>query len=113
MKILKLYRQGDVGIALIDKMPEGVKAESIKDRIVLAYGEVTGHAHAIAKDDAKSFLPVEPVRLLDANVERFLQVSMKAVIRHEEHSPIELPKGDYAILQQREYSPEEVRRVAD
>ncbi|MGH9523996.1 MAG: hypothetical protein ACRD3E_15850 [Terriglobales bacterium] len=34
-------------------------------------------------------------------------------IVHEEHAPIVLPPGDYEIVRQREYSPEEIRNVAD
>src|SRR3954453_10783779 len=43
-----LYRQGDVLIARIDEVPEDLEAvPRDKGRVVLAYGEVTGHAHAV------------------------------------------------------------------
>ena len=104
------YRQGDVLIARIASMPNGVKAVENTDRIVLAYGEVTGHAHAIISDEAREFT------FADARgaVRRFLQVfEQGATVRHEEHAPIPLPPGAYEIIQQREYTPEEIRNVAD
>lgn len=113
MEMLALYRQGDVLVVKIDRMPKEVKAEKKADRVVLAFGEVTGHAHAIDPKEVKAFMPTKPVRMFDAEVERFLQVTTKALLRHEEHSTIELPAGDYAVVIQREYSPSEIRRVAD
>lgn len=43
---MKQARQGDVGIQKIDTLPDGVKPHtpSEKHRIVIAHGEVTGHA---------------------------------------------------------------------
>ena len=42
------YRQGDVLIVPVRSMPGGMaRRERDGGRIVLAYGEVTGHAHAI------------------------------------------------------------------
>ena len=36
-----------------------------------------------------------------------------ATIAHEEHGPIMLPRGGYTVRIQREYSPREIRQVAD
>jgi hypothetical protein len=110
-----MFRQGDVLLVQVDGLPEGTIAERAdRDRVVLAYGEVTGHAHAIAAREARSFKSPAPVPVhTDWNAERFLQVATKAFLRHEEHATIELPAGTYAVIQQREYSPEEIRRVAD
>ena len=42
------FRQGDVGLIPVASLPDGAKkVPRDKGRIVLAYGEVTGHAHAI------------------------------------------------------------------
>lgn len=106
-----MYRQGDVMIRQINEIPKGTEeAKPDGNRIVLAYGEVTGHAHAIAVPQAKEFT------LRDAGiaVRRFLQVfEGGAEVKHEEHATIPLPTGFYEIVQQREYSPEEIRNVAD
>lgn len=106
---MKLYRQGDVLIRQVSTLPEGAQDITPKDRIVLAYGEVTGHAHAIAPDEAREYTFAEAGNA----VRRFLSVVSEATVRHEEHAAIPLPAGFYEIVQQREYSPEQIRNVAD
>jgi hypothetical protein len=51
MKTSQQYRQGDVLIERIAKMPTSTTPVA-RDagRVILAYGEVTGHAHAIVED---------------------------------------------------------------
>lgn len=54
-------RQGDVLLQAIDKLPAGcseIKPDG--NRIVLAYGEVTGHAHAIYDHVQPIAAPVSP-----------------------------------------------------
>jgi len=100
------YRQGDVFIERIGKLPKGLKQHKRDgSRIVLAYGEVTGHAHAIAEETAESFV--------GENGEIFLSVDAPAEVKHEEHSTITLPIGTYRVTRQREYTPGEIRNVAD
>jgi hypothetical protein len=106
---MKIYRQGDVLIRTIKAIPEGANDVTPKDRIVLAYGEVTGHAHAIAPDEAREFSMADAAGI----VRRFLNVVSEATVRHEEHAPIPLPPGAYEIITQREYHPEAIRNVAD
>lgn len=104
-----LYRQGDVLIAATDTIPDGL-TEVPRDngRIVLAYGEVTGHAHAI--DDPTALLLAEDVADIE---ERFLQVEREVQLVHEEHDTILLPPGNYIVRRQREYAPEANTLVAD
>jgi hypothetical protein len=106
---MKIYRQGDVLIRQVKALPKGAQDATPKGRIVLAHGEVTGHAHAIAEGEAREFT------MADASgaVRRFLKVAGEAHVRHEEHATINLPPGLYEITQQREYSPSEIRNVAD
>ena len=47
-----MYRQGDVLLAPIPALPVDAVSVPRKGRIVLAEGEATGHAHAIAEPDA-------------------------------------------------------------
>lgn len=99
-----VFRQGDVLVRRIDKIPAKAQPRARKGRIVLAEGEVTGHAHAI----------VEPEALLyDLGDELFLHADGTVTLRHEEHAPISLPPGDYQVVRQREYTPEAFRNVAD
>ena len=102
-------RQGDVLIRQINKIPgELVPVPLDNGRVILAYGEVTGHAHAVVGD----------VELLAADLEemelRFLRVEGEmAEVVHEEHGTITLPPGDYEVRRQREYAPEASVMVAD
>ena len=111
---MKMYRQGDVLLVEVKAIPKHAKDVTPKDRVVLAYGEVTGHAHAFypevvelsAFDKAlgkKINPPALKAKLWDAGAERFLQVAEKTALRHEEHDAIEVPAGNYRVIQQREY----------
>lgn len=107
-----ILRQGDVLLVLVAAVPAGAKDVTPKDRIVLAFGEVTGHAHAVYPEGVKKKSAM-PARMWDAGAERFLQVVSQTSLKHEEHAAIPLPPGVYKVVQQREYSPEEIRRVTD
>lgn len=103
---MKQYRQGDV---LIEKVRvrklNGKSVPRDNGRIVLAYGEVTGHAHAICEQEAE---------LIELETgERFLLSGAGMRIVHEEHKAIAIPPGTYRVTRQREYAPEAIRNVAD
>lgn len=102
------YRQGDVLIATVEKVPECLKQVPLdRGRVILAYGEVTGHAHAVEGD--VEFLAAD----LEEMGERFLRVASEAEVVHDEHDAIALPPGDYRVVRQREYQPEAPVWVAD
>ena len=102
------FRQGDVFVEKIDNQvrEELTEVKPDQGRVVLAYGEVTGHAHALKAKDAKLFE-------VKGWVDRVLVVAKATALMHEEHAPIELPPGTYRVKRQREYHPEEIRTVAD
>lgn len=110
---MKMYRQGDVLVMQIDENEAGKELESAKTvdrdngRVVLMYGEVTGHAHAISAPDAHLF------DIGKGEVDRILKLTSPVNLSHEEHATIELPAGVYRVLRQREWSPGEIRYVAD
>jgi hypothetical protein len=98
-----LWRHGDVLIATVQAVPE--HARPVKTSI-LAHGEVTGHSHRIAEPDS--------VRTWQAGETLFMQVvASTARLLHEEHAPIELPRGIYRVWRQREYTPQAIVRVSD
>lgn len=100
-----MYRQGDVLIVKRDSIPKGKEVPRDNGRVILAYGEVTGHAHAIHSQAAK---------MIEAeNGERYMSFMEAVELVHEEHDTIALPPGSYQVIQQREYSPEEIRNVRD
>lgn len=105
---LEQYRQGDVFVErvsadVLDQPHKPVPRD--KGRVILAYGEVTGHAHAICEPEA------EMVELETG--ERFVSTTTGIKLVHEEHATIPLPAGTYKVTRQREYSPEAIRNVAD
>ena len=107
---MTIYRQGDVLIRRVESLPKGAQDVTRQGRIVLAFGEATGHAHALAEGAAREFT------FADANetVRRFLRVvSEQAEVRHEEHTSIPLPPGIYEVILQREYSPRASHAVSD
>jgi hypothetical protein len=106
MRDLKQPRQGDI-LLLKCEQPRGDREEVARDargRLILAEGEATGHAHAIA---AKAAALVIVAGMM------YLHLEEQAQWVHEEHAPIDLPPGWYEVRRKREYSPEEVRWVTD
>lgn len=102
-----MYRQGDVLIVRVDdntKCGEEVPREN--GSVVLAHGEATGHAHAFHNAGVALYATKTGERHLRV-------VATNALLRHEEHAPIHVPPGLYRVVRQREYSPEEIRNVAD
>lgn len=100
----KIWRQGDVLIRQISAIPKG--EQKPRENGILAYGEVTGHKHAIAD--------LEAAKLFEVGEGMFLIVGESGVaIRHQEHDEIVLPGGNFEVTIQREYSPEAIRNVVD
>lgn len=99
-----IYRQGDVLIRRVQSLPK----QKAQPRLtgILAYGEVTGHAHKIEDLTRAEVLEIENGL--------YLRVGEEGVrIVHEEHAPVALPPGNYEVEIQREYTPTEIRNVAD
>lgn len=94
MSKMKQAQQGDVLLKRIDKLPEGLK-EAKRDNgdIILAYGEVTGHAHRIVDVDAMFY---------EKDGKLYLKNKTTVVVSHEEHKPITIEPGIWEIGQVRE-----------
>lgn len=123
-----MFRQGDVLLIRVPELPADVQARRRdRGRVVLAYGEVTGHAHAITKTDVVHYDATNPteaarqvlasvgltVEVSEHNAPSFLEVPTGAEVEHEEHATVALPAGRYVRLTQREYAPDTLRSVAD
>ena len=65
-------------------------------------------------DDVEMFAQTDGVDTA-AQVDRLLRVKAQSGVAlvHEEHQAIILPPGDFIVRNQREYSPESLRFVAD
>lgn len=101
-----IYRQGDVLFLQVEEEATGIPQPRQDGRIIVAEGEATGHAHAVLDLDAQ-------LLTLEASGEMYLDCPSGATVVHEEHAPVKLPAGTFKVLHQREYSPEEIRRVLD
>lgn len=99
-----IFRQGDVLIRRIAELP----AKKLTKRAsgILAYGEVTGHAHKLEDLAAAEVLEIESGLYLRVGSEG-------ARIIHDEHAAITLAPGKYEVEIQREYEPAAIRNVAD
>jgi hypothetical protein len=101
-----IYRHGDLMITPCKSIPSSIDKKS--DTILLE-GEATGHMHALKKGEV---YPIEPT-----NENNFLlgyfEVKEKTSLTHPEHKTIEVPPGKYKFFAQREYDPQENRRVID
>jgi len=93
-----MIRQGDVLLVAVETIPADALEQPRDDsgRIVLAYGEVTGHAHALHESGV--------TLLRAANQEVFLRVMMPSNLVHEEHERIAISPGLYRVVRQREWS---------
>lgn len=119
-KFGKPYRQGDVFLIPVAAIPKNAK-EVARDngRVILAYGEVTGHAHQIAEPDVVGAVLLTSPRvapLTETQVRdnaTFLRLMRGAQLVHEEHATIDLPAGTYEVRHQREYTAWGERRVLD
>lgn len=103
------YRQGDVLIERVGLLPKDAKKIARENgRVVLAHGEVTGHAHAITDKQCDLFASERNPGVT------FLEIrDAVAALKHDEHATISLAPGTYRVTRQREYSPEAIRNVAD
>jgi len=101
-KKLKVYRQGDVLLKEIRAIPENAKP--VND-LVLALGEATGHSHRLSGKTVQVFQ--------GSDGKKFVRAGTETVLVHDEHKHIPLMEGLYEVKLQREYSPQEIRRVQD
>lgn len=115
----KVHRQGDVILIPTTKTPSA-QAKRITDqgRVILAYGEQTGHCHEVvtaAPTTGGDPDPVAPCELFEErDGTRILVLTQPAALTHDEHGPAALPAGvNFEVRRQVEWSLDDVRAVAD
>ena len=104
---MRQLQQGDV-LIVESKVPMGAKSVPARGgRLILAEGELTGHAHAI--EDCPE------VELFEHDGVLYLSAKEEATVTHEEHGPVKIPAGEYeiGIVQEYDYDSEERKNVAD
>ncbi len=100
----KKYRQGDCLLVEVKTFPEGL----VKKNNVIAEGEVAGHFHKFPSDQVEVFENKEG--------QQYIQVNKTAAdLIHEEHDTLQVPKGKYQLVMQREFDvvEEVTRQVLD
>lgn len=127
------FRQGDVYLFRVDSLPKSLEPVApVGKNHVLAYGEATGHCHAIKKEDCELFLANDNIRALAKKHgvidERAVTHGLRVVVDNTQllhgtpsrgfsdpdHTPIDLPVGDYIVLRPREYDDsDEFKAIAD
>ena len=126
-----LAMQGDVPLVPLDlKIDLSSAKPGPNGKCVLAYGEVTGHAHVIDSPRARRTIDAEICKRVEEHLKRIGVLSKTAVdpvvsvleidgtepvdLVHEEHAPHRIPPGKHVQLRQVEYRPGDVpRTVAD
>ena len=106
MKQNKQFQQGDVCLESV-KVPASAKR---KNGLVLAEGELTGHAHRLIVPGCVT------AELFEEKGDLYLKVSGGEVeLVHEEHAPQVIEEGEYRIgrVLEYDYDTEEARRVQD
>lgn len=106
----EIFRQGDVFIERVDSIPgDATKidptTQKVKGRLVLAYGEVTGHHHSVALADIE-----ECSQTAEAI---YMRIMNETTVHHQEHAEITLKPGIYRSSIQVQYTPAEIERVTD
>ena len=101
-----LWRHGDILIQTVESIPKYALKIA---QPVLAEGEATGHRHRIQNRRAACLYQNKYLQ-----GEMFLDVVQEfANLVHPEHDTIRLPKGQYRIWRQREYTDYGTRPIGD
>jgi hypothetical protein len=103
-------RQGDIFFETVAK--PNLNGMKKYNNHILAYGEVTGHAHKIVSPNIS-----ECESYIDEKGDIYIKSSAEVVVNHDEHSAITMPANTWiCVTRQREYDPLAVikeRKVAD
>lgn len=91
------HAQGDLlFIRFTGTVPTGAPVASESGRVILAYGEVTGHHHSVPATAVLSAIRTEGVT--------YLTLDQLTAVEHQEHAAIPLDAGTWKVVRQREAS---------
>lgn len=96
---MKIFRQGDLGITPLEKMPDNLKKVYQGNKYILAYGEATGHKHTLVSSPLTKFEILE-----DEKGQKYLKLDEPTELIHDEHGTIKIERGAYIVHQEREYN---------
>ena len=95
----KFYRHGDLLIKQIKKIPEPAIPLSTN---IIAEGEVTGHNHKLYGSHQVYGTHSENPRIIEPT---YFQAKEDISLKHQEHATLNISKGNYVIIREREYNP--------
>ncbi len=96
---MTMYAQGDLLFVKVAQAA-GVPVGPEQGRLIMAYGEVTGHHHSVAVRAGLTLTRVdEGVQYLTID-----ELLGPAVVEHQEHGPITLDPGIWEVRRQREWT---------
>jgi len=107
MKKENLYQHGDVYLNRVEIDLAGAQEEKPKKGcLIVAEGELTGHAHRVKEKEAI---------ICVKDGKRYILTEEGFTITHEEHKPITVTPGTYEIgfVQEFDYFTGESKNVAD
>jgi len=102
------WRQGDIYFVKLDEEINSADAVPVKNGII-AKGETNGHAHRVSQ----SSMAAGALLSLVGRSMFLRSPEAGATIVHDEHGPIKLPAGAYAVVPQREFDGLRWRQVLD
>ena len=102
------WRQGDIYFVKLDEEIDSENATPVKNGII-AKGETTGHAHRVSP----SSLAQGALLMLVGRSMLLRSPEAGTTIVHDEHGPILLPAGAYAVVPQQEFDGLRWRQVLD
>lgn len=112
--------QAEIPAALLSNAK---KRKSQKGRVILAYGEATGHHHSLdakksfvleANDDLRKLFNAQVGIPPQANIlDGVLVVEKDDVLEHQEHNHIAISKNIHWIVIEQEYTPGRIQRTLD
>ena len=102
------WRQGDIYFVKIDEEIDSAMTTPVKNGII-AKGETTGHAHRVSP----SSMAAGALLYLVGRSMLLRSPEAGTTIVHDEHGPIALPAGSYAVVHQQEFDGLQWRRVID
>ena len=88
----KLYRHGDLLIRQVDKIPESATQLSTN---IIAHGE-NGNTHKLHGSHQVNETPDNQI---------LFTAKQDVSLKHQEHSTLKISKGNYVIIQEREFIP--------
>ena len=95
---LKMYRQGDVAIERVSSLPSGLKPIPLESgKVILAYGEVTGHHHAFAAEDCEKYIDDNGGEFFKVNGRDFNNIKLPILRRWNSQVMVDHP--EYGIIE--------------